>query len=784
MATQFRIESSAIPASTTVVGFRLREALSEPFSLEVALRVTSGTIDMQTAVGEAVHFESGRTGLGQEPQVYNGIIAAIELVHEATDIAYWRAIVVPKLWRLGLAYHSRVFTVGTVPEIIEAVLLDEGLTSRDFRFALNGSYPSLEHVAMYRESSLAFISRLCEREGISYYFEHEGDRHRMVLVDDLGGHPEARGAVRMIPYADDDVLSDEGFFEFSYEMRALPGQVRVTDYDYLRPSIEIGAGATIQNRPTGVVVEHGEFVPLPDEERRYAEIRAEEILCREQWFKGWGRVQGLRTGFTFPVSGHELSRLDDEYLAVEIEAEGFELEASQGEEAAQLARLFELEGKRGVVVNVGAIPKATQFRPTRVTPWPRIHGVVDGVVDGMASSDYAQVDAQGRYKVRLRFDESDLLDGQASTWVRMLQPHGGSVEGMHFPLRKQTEVQVAFLGGDPDRPVIVAAAPNAVESSKVVRSNHTQNVIHTGGDNTITMEDQAGAMFIRNFSPPDASTLHMGAGPNQFELRTDGQGHQHIGMNLDVDVFGAKIETVQQTVRETYIGVQHLIVDGFVQRTMKTSLDQTIQGPVTDHITGAFTETVTNAVTETYNNGQKTTVTAGVKQTFNSTLTQTVNGGQLEETISSNRKRDVTGTFTHDVSAHVDETFGATRREITGDYTEDVGASYTIKAPSLEIVCVERTWIDATIDTMESNRMIVDQLKKRTVGKISLSATGVSLGAIGVDVKTVKTAISATGVKLGATGLNVKTGITIRDRGLLLRTMGVDIGFKAIYIIL
>ena len=38
-----------------------------------------------------------------------------------------------------------------------------------------------------------------------------------------------------------------------------------------------------------------------------------------------------------------------------------------------------------------------------------------------------------------------------STRVRMMQPHGGTTEGFHFPLRKGTEVMIAFLGGDPDR---------------------------------------------------------------------------------------------------------------------------------------------------------------------------------------------------------------------------------------------------------------------------------------------------------------------------------------------
>jgi type VI secretion system secreted protein VgrG len=760
MASSFSVESPAVPLGTSVVGFRNREALSEPFVLEVGLRTNGARIDLESAIGEAFHLEAKRGGLLEsllsEPHVWNGIIASMELLHEDGDVAFWRATVTPKLWRLKNAFHSRVFTVGTVPEIVEAVLLDEGLSPRDFRFDLRGSYPSLEHVGMFRESSFDFVSRLLEREGITYYFEHEGDKHVMVLVDDLGGHPEARQPVPMTPYADDDVSSKEGFWEFSYEHHALPSEVRVTDYDYLRPSASILAEAAIQRRKTGVIVEHAEFVPLPDEERRYAELRSEEIACREQWFQGWGRVAGLRAGYTFSVGGHELRRLDDEYLAVELETQGFELE---GDQAKWLARLFGLDGRRGVIVNVGAILKSVQFRPNRVTAWPRVHGIVDGVIDGMASSSYAQIDSQGRYKVRLRFDESDLLDGQASTWIRMLQPHGGGNEGWHFPLRKGTEVQVAFLGGDPDRPVIVAAAPNAIEQSKVRSANHSQNVIHTGGNNTITMEDVGGGQYITTFSPPQASTLHLGAGANQVHLRTDGQGHLHTGGSHDIDIHGNKIETVAGTLRETYGGVLTLDVTGAVTRTMQTSLTQSVTGPVTEHVTATLTETVAASVTETYNTGQTTTVSAGVLQNYNATLAHTVNASPLTEDITASRLRMIASTLDHHTTGNANETFGSTIRLVGGDYTETVNGTYTVTAPEVEIICTEDSWVDTTLDVLDGYHAIKNFLTdwtgadKTSVTGLSISQTGLSMGLYGNKSNRDLLQFSVTGAAAWAAGI-------------------------------
>ncbi len=71
----------------------------------------------------------------------------------------------------------------------------------------------------------------------------------------------------------------------------------------------------------------------------------------------------------------------------------------------------------------------------------------------------------------------------------MAQPYAGTNYGMHHPLHVGTEVLLAHIGGDPDRPVIVASVPNELTPGPVVDKNQTQSVTESAGFIRIEMED-------------------------------------------------------------------------------------------------------------------------------------------------------------------------------------------------------------------------------------------------------------------------------------------------------
>ncbi len=503
MALTFGIRSSALPDNAKVAAFRGSEGLSRPYTFDVYVNVAGDEeLDLEDGVGArgTLTIDGG----GPEPVQIGGVVSSMQLLRAVRGNALYLVRIVPLLWQLSLTRHSRMFTKMSIPDVIKAVLAAEGID--DFELRLSGSYDTEEHVCQYKESSLDFIQRWMEREGMYYFFEQTDSGEKLVITDDKARHQLAPG-VLPIPYhpSEADRSAGKSFDYFAARHHALPSKIKLSDYDYGKPALDVSGSATVSSSGFGEVRHYGNRVFSPDMAAKIAKVRAEELRAKATTYHATGFVAGLAPGFKFVLEQHTKLALNKPYLTTSIEHFGFVADV-----AGPWGKVVPHEYDEVYRVDLQALDAEQQYRHAETVSWPRIDGYENANVDGAATSDYAQIDSHGRYNVKFKFDEGTLKDGKATTWVRMMQPHGGSPEGFHFPLRKGTEVLCAFLGGDPDRPVIIGVVPNAITPSKVTASNYTQNMIHTGGNNYITIEDLSGSQFINIFCPINATNLYLG----------------------------------------------------------------------------------------------------------------------------------------------------------------------------------------------------------------------------------------------------------------------------------
>ena len=178
----YRFISKALPADTFgVTGFHGAESLSECYQFDISLVTTQPDIDLDEVLRRPATFTIKRQG-GDIP--LHGILARFEQHQAFEEYVFYRAVLVPKWWWLTQTRHNQIFLNQTVPQIIEAVLKDAGLTTLDYELRLHGRYErQWEFVCQYRESHFDFLSRWLEREGMFFFFEQGRDAEKIIISD-------------------------------------------------------------------------------------------------------------------------------------------------------------------------------------------------------------------------------------------------------------------------------------------------------------------------------------------------------------------------------------------------------------------------------------------------------------------------------------------------------------------------------------------------------------------------------------------------------------------------
>ncbi|MHA7879556.1 MAG: type VI secretion system Vgr family protein [Saccharospirillum sp.] len=561
-ATQrFSFQSHAASVSQTtfaVLRFKGFEAISTPYQFDIMLVSGEADLDLSEILQSQAVFTLHRDN-GDDVH-YNGILAEFEQQHAYNGHYFYRARLVPKLWWLMQTQHNQVFLEQAVPEIIERALTDGGMDSLDYDLsALEGTYNPVEYVCHYHESHFNFISRWMEREGVYYYFYHDADGDRLILSDSAFSHEPMRQGADLVfsPITGmEQGHRDEIILDFTCRQVQLPHTIALKDHNPERPSLEMVVRADVDPNGRGESFIYGEHYQTPEEGERLVQFRAEELLCQKQSFYGGSTVPFLTPGFKFNLQQHYRDSFNQEYMVVEVTHEGDQTNLLKTSVIGSLAEDADINIYSN---SFKAIPASVQYRHPRQTPQPKVSGTLHGKIDGEQDSPYAQLDEQGRYKVRLPFDINDEhLDGKASARIRMMQPYAGEGKGMQFPLTKGTEVLLTFIDGNPDRPLIAGAVSTETTPSPVNADNQSESVIRSAGNNRIRMEDRAGkermvfqsamaSSWIRIGTPNDPIKL-VGASP--LHVKNDDETWIDLDPKAEVtDSAGNTSETTADWVR-------------------------------------------------------------------------------------------------------------------------------------------------------------------------------------------------------------------------------------------
>ncbi len=465
------------------------DELGRLFNYELQLTSTDGALDLNQLLGKPMCLSLQLTGGTQRH--FHGIVARCSQNVDRGQFASYQVTLRPWLWLLSRTSDCRIFQHQTVPQIIKQVFRDLGFS--DFEDALSRPYREWEYCVQYRETSLDFVSRLMEHEGIYYFFRHEKDRHVLVLADAYGAHQTAPG-YESVPYYPPDGQHRERdhFNDWRLAQEVQPGSLELNDYDFQRPSARLEVRSSMPRPHTA-----GDY-PLYDypgayeqnqDGEHYARTRLEALQSLHERIELSGNARGVSAGHLFSLTGFGRQDQNREYLIVAaryyVAQENLETGSSGGMQ-------FE--------VGLTCIDAQQSFKPLASTLKPQVMGPQTARVVGPAGEEI-WTDQYGRVKVHFYWDRHDQSNENSSCWIRVSQSWAGKNWGSMQVPRIGQEVIVSFLEGDPDRPIITGRVYNAEQTVPYdLPANATQSGMKSrsskGGTpanfNEIRMEDKKG----------------------------------------------------------------------------------------------------------------------------------------------------------------------------------------------------------------------------------------------------------------------------------------------------
>lgn len=470
------------PASDELTPVRLeaRETISELFRFEIDA-VSAEAIDAQSMLNKPACLSVNHAE--QATRHFHGIVTEFGPYGHTPLETRYRLVLRPQLVQAQLRTDCRMFFNKSVEDIVRIVLDEAGVTKVAFRIY---SQPKpRKSVAQYNETQLHFITRLMEEEGWYYFFEHSADGHTLVIADDNNGFANvADNELRLGVAIGADVLSD-----LSRPDALTHGRVGVRDYDPDVPGKNLKAEQATVLKHGGTsnrAVFHWPALTRDiSEAKARAKRRMEAAEAAVSLIEVAGANASLFAGGKFKLSDDK--RVGVPYVVRDITH--FAEDQRQRSESGQVSYSNRLT----------AFPNAVPWRQPMTTARPRMEGLHTAIVLAPAGEEI-HTDDQGRIKIRFFWDWREDATADSSDWVRVVQPWAGNQWGGQFIPRVDTEVAVAFMDGDPDRPVVIGGLYNGsdkpiypeAEKTKLGFRSRSVTKGGTADFNELTFDDKKG----------------------------------------------------------------------------------------------------------------------------------------------------------------------------------------------------------------------------------------------------------------------------------------------------
>ncbi len=572
------VQDRGLPQSLMAERFSGREAVNELFAFDIEALSTSADLDLSQFIGEELTIALLQPDGSR--RAWHGLCTAAAWQGADGGVARYQLRLEPALALLALRRDSYLFQDRTAAEIVTELLADYPQVR--FEFDLTQELAQRAAVTQYRETDLAFLTRLLASEGLNWRFEHdqsgddadqaEGDghsRHRLVIFDRSAAAPPLVGGDRVRFHGVRATDTDDAIDEFRARRQIQVNALSISSWDPAQltaPAAEQQSSLDAGELPLLAIYDgSGERIASDQgQPELHSQIMLRAAELENKTFEGAGAVRRLAAGHAFDLTGHE--RFQDgaarfKVLWVSHQARnnfGSQIKADAPEtlEPGTYRNRFAC-----VRDSVPLVPRQIIAPHGHTASGPQTALVV-GLADAVSTT-------QRDHFVKVQFawqrghnpnpggtahnvDQEGSAPGNESTgaWVRVSEALAGPNWGSQFTPRIGTEVLVDFIEGDIDRPVVVAQLYNGADLppfSAGVDSgaNHPGALsgIHShnfdgAGYNQWQIDDTAGQVRMRLASSTAATQLNLGYLIAQPPISNTRGAYRGSGFELRTDAWG------------------------------------------------------------------------------------------------------------------------------------------------------------------------------------------------------------------------------------------------------
>jgi uncharacterized protein involved in type VI secretion and phage assembly len=459
-----KIDGALLPG-TMIAHLEITQELGQHSWCEVAFRLLEQQRPaVEEYLGKSLEFVTFDVDANMaEVPIFDGLVVAGELEYELHGDFVARLQAVTRSYLLQLTPEEEYFYKKTLLEVAEKVIKEDGL---ELEYNATGALARLNYV-QWGETDFDFIKRIADDQGCFV-------------------RPTARGVEIRRGFQDVGLTlrwrNDYGLLKFSLKGKLGQPAFDGTCYD----------PRTMQSRTFRKVKKEAQF--FPDTAAAMVEaVRTQSAQLPSSRLVFDGRAPKIEMYRAL------LEKESARSIGAKILAYGLSrnVHLRPGDRMRLEGTHFDAQGEYGLLRVVHRYDMTHGYRNEfTATPWmdytcaeppepKRLTGVVPARVVN-------HNDPRGMGRVQIQYD---WMEGAATAWARMVTPHAGGGRGFMFMPEQGDEVLVAFEHGDPERPYIVGALWNGVDSAP------RQGFWESAGGESVAAGPNGSAQPVA--SPPD-----------------------------------------------------------------------------------------------------------------------------------------------------------------------------------------------------------------------------------------------------------------------------------------